>query len=294
MEQADESMWNLLAGTVTKTPAKKRAATVAIGDSKKLYSRQKEKALEHLERGVLGVLAAMGLQPASLRRLLSDISLATLKELHHYPWYAEDDLPTPQCISPTDVAISANVLEVGLAARNIRPLGIRSEVVLPGEFNRMVDLTDNKSTVAFDAASRLLVHLWKTMPGSPVRIFVDRQGGRMRYLEPLQRIFPDCQYKIIDESETISSYRITDGGRMAEISFIVEAEDRHLPVALASMASKYLRELFMELFNRFWAAKSPHTAPTAGYAVDGKRFYEEIRPLVQSLGIDERLIYRSR
>ncbi len=294
MEQADESMWRLLAGAVTKTPAKRRSSSVAIGDSKKLYSRQRENALEHLERGVLGNLAVLGLRPASLRHLLSDISLATLKELRHYPWYAEDDLPVPHCISATDVAMSANVLDVAMAAKGIRPLGVRSEVVLPGEFNRLVDLTDNKSTVVFDVAARLLVHLWKTMPGTLVRIFVDRQGGRMRYLEPLQRIFPDCQYKIIDESETSSSYRITDGGRMAEISFIVEAEDRHLPVALASMTSKYVRELFMELFNRFWVGKSPHTEPTAGYAVDGKRFYEEIRPLVQSLGIDERLIYRSR
>jgi hypothetical protein len=78
------------------------------------------------------------------------------------------------------------------------------------------------------------------------------------------------------------------------LSFLVDAEDRQLPVALASMLSKYLRELLMDLFNRFWLLHVPQVRPTAGYYEDGRRFYEEIRPAMRNLGLDERLVYRMR
>jgi ribonuclease HII len=290
---SNESMWRLLSGTVSKTPSR-RKSFVVIGDSKRLYSRQRDRALEHLERGVLGILGAMEYQPSSLRQLLSMLAAGSMKELPHYPWYAEDDLPLPHCIDNTDVALSANALAVHMARAGIRPLCMRAEVVLPGEFNRIVEAVDNKSVMLFDVTCRLLSHLWATMPGQEVRIHVDRQGGRMHYLQGLQRIFDGCQFKIVEETETISVYRIQSGQRQAEISFTVSAEDRHLPVALASMLSKYLRELFMELFNRFWSLHVPQIEPTAGYHVDGKRFYEEVRPLVQHLGVDEKLVYRLR
>ena len=60
------------------------------------------------------------------------------------------------------------------------------------------------------------------------------------------------------------------------------------------MLSKYLRELFMTLFNRFWTRQLPDLAPTAGYYVDGKRFYREITPAVRKLGVSEQMLYRCR
>jgi ribonuclease HII len=292
-ELAAASMWQVLSGSVSKTAARRRSAVV-IGDSKRLYSRQRANALEHLERGVLAMLHVMGEKPASLRAMLGLLAARTLKELPHYPWYVEHDLTLPHCISSTDLALSANVLSVGMAEVGIRPLDMQAEVVLPGEFNRIVEAVDNKSTMLFDVTSRLLVHLWRKMPARLVRIHIDRQGGRTHYLDALQRIFEGCRFKVLEESETLSCYRIQDGERAAEVSFFPEAEDRQLPVALASMLSKYLRELFMELFNRFWALHVPEIEPTAGYYEDGRRFYEEIRPLISDFGLDEKLVYRLR
>ena len=85
-----------------------------------------------------------------------------------------------------------------------------------------------------------------------------------------------------------------EGPRCAEIRFAVRAEKAHLPVALASMISKYVRELLMVLFNRYWAQRVPGVAPTAGYYVDGRRFYDQILPAVRQLGVDERMLYRTR
>jgi hypothetical protein len=65
-------------------------------------------------------------------------------------------------------------------------------------------------------------------------------------------------------------------------------------VALASMTAKYVRELLMDRFNRFWQHHAPDLKPTAGYVQDGRRFLAEIDPLIQSLGIDRRQLIRQR
>ena len=140
-------------------------------------------------------------------------------------------------------------------------LTMKSEVVFEGEFNRLIGLTNNKSVVLMDTVSRLLMHLWNLSAGQDMKIVVDRQGGRWYYLERLQCMLPGAKFKILDESETYSAYRISDGQRTVDISFLVEAEDQHLPVALASMLCKYLRELFMELFNGYWCGHLPDLGP---------------------------------
>ena len=51
------------------------------------------------------------------------------------------------------------------------------------------------------------------------------------------------------------------------------------------MACKYLREVCMRQFNRFWAKHVPGLKPTAGYPTDAKRFYDAIRPAMARLGM---------
>ena len=172
---------------------------------------------------------------------------------------------------------------------------LRCEPVFVGQFNRMAEATRNKSSVLFGVTSRLLMYLWQRAPkGQLCRIYVDRQGGRMRYLPLLQRTFEGFQFKVLDETDALSAYRLGDRDKSMEIYFAVGAEDRQLPVALASMTSKYLRELFMLMFNGFWAQRVGRLAPTAGYYTDGRRFFNEIHPAIRQMGFDERMIYRSR
>ena len=265
-----------------------------IGDSKKLYSRRKPKALEHLERGVLGALAMQGTAPASLRQLLETIGPDGAVPLEEYPWYRGEDLPLPHCISPMDVKFPGNSLRTAAKASALRCLAIRCEPVLVGQYNRHVNATQNKSTTLFDVSGRLLYWLWRKCEGKRLRVVVDRQGGRTRYLSPLQRIFHGADFRILEESDTVSAYRIRQNGKVAEIVFTTGAESKHLPVALASMPSKYIRELFMELLNRFWARHVLGLTPTAGYYTDGRRFFKEIASVVRRMGLSEELLYRSR
>jgi hypothetical protein len=60
------------------------------------------------------------------------------------------------------------------------------------------------------------------------------------------------------------------------------------------MLSKYVRELHMGLFNEFWREHLADLKPTAGYAVDARRFLREIAPLRRRLEIDDRRLVRQR
>ena len=83
--------------------------------------------------------------------------------------------------------------------------------------------------------------------------------------------------KILKESEATSSYALTGDGHIMKIHFLAKGDDRQLPIALASMTSKYVRELFMEILNDHFAKHCPDIAPTAGYYKDGMRFLDDLK-----------------
>jgi len=86
----------------------------------------------------------------------------------------------------------------------------------------------------------------------------------------------------------------TDAGTL-DLHFLAKGESHHLPIALASMVSKYLRELFMRLLNRFWAERvGDRLVPTAGYYTDGQRFLADIDQALAAMNVDRRLLIRSR
>lgn len=300
-----ESMWRMLSGAVCRR-ASRRRWRVAIADSKRLYGGLRGgTGLEGLERGVLAMLACRGPAPGSLRELLETISPGAIDAARAYPWYSNGerspsrngsplgglDLPLPRSASAADVALASKALQKAMEQAGLKLLEIRSETVFEGEYNRLASAS-NKSLMLFDVTCRLLARLWEVAGSHRLIVHVDRQGGRLRYLSGLQRVFEGCSFKIIEEDADQSAYRVTRGPKEAEVRFAVNCEDRQLPVALASMASKYLRELSMELLNRFWAGLVPDLAPTAGYYADGRRFYQDIQPAARQLGVEERMLYR--
>ncbi len=232
--------------------------------------------------------------PRSLGELLDAVAPGARRQANSYPWYDSCDLPLPSQASATDIELTANALRVAMKPAGLSLLSMRAEPVFVSEFNKLIVATNNKSTATLDITSRSLMRLCQAWPGEHIRITVDRQGGRVRYRPQLQRLFPGCDLKIVEECDLLSAYRIIAGPRRIEIAFRVGAEDKSLPVALASMLSKYLRELCMECFNRFWAEHVADIKPTAGYYVDGRRFYSEITQAMEKLGIDPSSVYRTR
>jgi hypothetical protein len=292
-DSARASLWQLLAAAVARRPGK-RHARIAIADSKDLYSGLRGAAgLGRLERGVLAMLATRGLLPQSLAGLLEIVSPPAAREASAYPWYRQLHLPLPVEQSMLEAVLSANALDAAMQQAKVKLLILRSETVFEREFNRLTQAT-NKAQMLLDVTSRLLLRLWQMAEGQRLIVHVDHQGGRVRYLEPLARVFEGASFKVLEEDDSRSSYRLTAPPRRAEIHFAVDCENRQLPVALASMTSKYLRELFMRIYNSYWSQHVPDLAPTAGYYTDGRRFFQAIQPAVRKMGIDEQMLYRLR
>jgi hypothetical protein len=59
------------------------------------------------------------------------------------------------------------------------------------------------------------------------------------------------------------------------------------------MIAKYTRELHMLRFNKYFVSEMPELKPTAGYVQDGRRFLQEIEPILDQNGIKRELLVRS-
>jgi len=99
--------------------------------------------------------------------------------------------------------------------------------------------------------------------------------------------------EVVAETTTMSRYILTRAGSQLTVSFATEADGRFLPVALASMLAKYVRELFMLRLNRFFRERMPQLKPTAGYFGDGRRYLTEIKPLMKRLQVTQSQLVRN-
>jgi hypothetical protein len=290
---ADQSFWELLSPAVARK-ASRKSSSISINDSKKLFNRKKADGLVPLERGVLAMIAAAGKTPTSLPELLTTLASDAQEARQAYPWYQQDTVTVPAQAGAQDVALAGKAVAAEMAQKNMKILGLRSHVVFAKQFNDLLAATRNKASTTLGVTARLLGRGWALTERDRVVMYVDRQGGRVRYQPILERLFPDASMKILHEDELQSIYQLRQGAREAEIHFSVGGEEKYLPIALASMISKYLRELFMMMLNGFWQGHVPDLAPTAGYYTDGRRFFQQIQPLLGDMNIDDTMMYRQK
>ena len=160
--------------------------------------------------------------------------------------------------------------------------------------NDFLDKTHNKSSVLFSTVAIHLDFLMQKFASQDLWIFCDRQGGRAHYGPPLRLMFEDWSLGIIRETDGISDYELTRNGNTVRITFREKAEASCLPVAMASMLCKYLREMLMHRFNNWWGVQIPGLKPTAGYYTDGMRFLGDISTKKSELNIPDRELIRSK
>ena len=104
--------------------------------------------------------------------------------------------------------------------------------------------------------------------------------------------FPDARLIELERSPKSCIYRLEQSPRQMEIRFEVNADSLHMPVALASMIAKYTRELLMARFNAFFKQRLPDVRPTAGYAMDAKRWLADVEDHLPRLGIQPQCLCR--
>jgi len=268
-------LWQILAKSVGRS-RKHLAGRLLIADSKKAYS--KSLGIKQLRRTVLAALGCLGRKPATLTELLKLLCPDCLERLNDYPWYRE----ASSCDildDSADTAIASAVLGDDLASNAVELTELRSCCLDVAYYNKMVSAVKNKAAVLFTATSRLIKNAFDNFAGDDLQVIVDRQGGRVRYRRSLLRMFPDMQLRILKETPAASSYELQADGKRMRLHFTVDADNRFLPVSLASMLSKYLRELLVYNINRYFAGLHPGLRPTAGYWKDGLRFIEDLKKI---------------
>jgi ribonuclease HII len=107
-------------------------------------------------------------------------------------------------------------------------------------------------------------------------------------------MFAELELKILSESPAASSYELQSDGKKMRLHFVVGADERFLPVSLASMVSKYLRELLVANINRYFAGFHTDLKPTAGYWKDGLRFIEDLKTNIPHVEYDHEQLVRCR
>lgn len=283
-------LWQVLSRSLSKG-RKRMAGRLLVADSKKAYS--KSIGIKHLERTVLAALKCIGREPTTLIELMEHVSPDCLDRLGAYPWYKNAN---GHRISSdgADLAIASAVFANDMASNAMRLLSVESLCLDVAYYNKMVAAVQNKANVLFTATSRLIKTAFDSFGGEDLHIVTDRQGGRVHYRRNLQLMFDGAELKILRETPATSSYELKADGKCMRLHFVVGADDRFLPVSLASMASKYLRELLVDNINRYFNGFGTDLRPTAGYWKDGLRFIEDIRTHLPDVRFNSEQLIRCR
>ena len=284
------NLWEILRTSVSEKRTSLKGRLLIV-DSKKAFTRTI--GIKHLRRTVLATLKHLGSEPKNLTELVSSLCPDCLEHIAEYPWYKKagdyqlggDD---------GDIGIAVSMLRADLANQHIELLGLKSRCLEVAHYNRMVTAVDNKAKVLFTAVAELMQSAITEFADEDLDIVIDRQGGRSHYQRQLQLMFGDSQLRIIHEDQDRSSYEMKTNNRKIRVHFVVGADGKFLPVSLASMACKYLREVLVENINNYFLSFNPAIKPTAGYWQDGLRFIEDIKTHIPNLSFNANQLIRCR
>jgi hypothetical protein len=278
-------LWSTLRGTLCRGPSVPEGR-IRIADSKELYSPAQ--GLRLLERGVLSLLHLLGEQPRSLQSLLDSLGFDEDSRRCRSPWYADEEggPRLPVHLDKRSLEGARRKIELGARKKRVGLADASVAVVFEDRFNDLVGKTGSKASCAWQFVAGHLRAIWERYAGESPVVVVDRQSGRRYYGELLSAAVPEAECVALSEEAAASRYRLcAPRGRQMEVVFEVESEKRHLPTAFASMLAKYVRELWMARFRGYWAALAPQVRPTYGYFGDGRRFLQDLAPVLRELAI---------
>lgn len=264
-----------------------------VEDSKKVYSPSR--GLNDLETAVLAALVPNRLgQPLPIKEFLGELCREGDEGLRAETWYSGASV-LPISSADRDLVPRANRFASCCAKASVVWSSVRSVVICPSRFNEHLDRWGSKGAVLGLALTDLIRgHCACGDPTEPVYVAVDKHGGRNHYAALLQHALPEGMVVAHEETMARSVYSVLGLRRGIRLTFQPRAETEHFCVALASMVSKYVREVLMAEFNRFWQEQVPGLQPTAGYPGDAARFFEQIRPVLERLAIPEMSIWRRK
>lgn len=271
--------WKTLSNIISKN---KSRAKVTVCDSKALY--HPAKGLKELEKTAL-----------VFRRLIE-------------PDYCNhNELSLPLSADNNEINKFTQILRTELNNNSIGFCEAKVSIIKPSDFNDGIRRLRNKADFLWEVSGGLIKHcVDKYNSNNMLVIRAGKQGGRNYYFSHLQRLFTDKIVHPMEQGFNNSSYIINTkppfnasrpfgrGSPKATISFIKDGDASEFVIALASIFSKYYRELSMLKLNRFFRSHIPSLEPTSGYPTDSKRFIRKISPLFSKLNLDRNNFIRIR
>ena len=260
-----------------------RPGTPLWADSKQIY--RGGDGFDRLERGVLiGLWLASGELPGGWAALAESIGPISPRNGCREEWRELALLTMPREADATECLDRAKTVRGLLARHGVAVERFACRGIYPGEFNALLNDGLNKSDILSAATLDLAAALRAGSPDEPAIVWCDRHGGRKRYGGLVARHFDAPLVQPLEETPARSAYLVPASDRppmkACRIEFCVGGESR-APVALASMAAKYVRELSMHAFNTFWASRAPGLRPTAGYPTDAVRWRHDAAAAVE-------------
>ena len=282
--------WETLGDTVVRAGGRSDRR-LPVDDSKAVFDRKR--GLASLERSVLAFAQVAGVSCETEGAFFTALGFSD-HLASACPWYHNLTSPLPHDPARSAHEGAADRLAATMSATGLTCCGLRAEVLTEDAFNRRVGQTHNKATVVVEAVLRLIAWAGREARTQDLHVQVDRLGGRAHYRTWLMPAFPERHVHVVDESEPRSAYRLASADSDWHIEFAVDADRDHLPVALASMVAKYVRELVMARFNAYWQARRTALAATAGYYTDAQRFLADLGPLAGQGGVPRECFVRAR
>lgn len=266
------SLWEALSDIISNH--KEKSDKLVVCDSKKLY--QPSRGIKELERTAL-----------AFSRLIDRN-------------YFYNELVLPISAPKSEINNLSQILRKELNGNSIKFCDAEVRIVEASEFNEGIEYYQNKADFLWAISSQLIKScIDKYHSGNMVFVRAGKQGGRTYYGPYLTRLFPDKSIQTVEQKFDNSSYIIfSNQNRILKsrigVSFIKDGDATDFVIALASIFSKYFRELSMIRFNRFFRSFAPSLKPTSGYYTGSKRFIRRIMPIINKFDLDENNFIRNK
>jgi ribonuclease HII len=165
----------------------------------------------------------------------------------------------------------------------LKPLHLRSAIACTGSLNTRLRKGQSRVEVDLELMERLVIDARAHVAGE-LRAICGMVGGIRNYIAKMRHL-PRLGVRAARAHAPTLAYEVQGVGH---VRFEIDADANHLPVALASMVGKYVRELAMERQNRFYRKHDASLDEVSGYHDPvTQRFVVASTALRSSLGIDD-------
>lgn len=290
-ESTETDLYQALSDTVANRSIRSSSTPkLFIADSKKVYSG----SISQLETNVLALVYALkGKIPADWQELVQLLCPQHLQSHNDQQlWLERQTKLLPLAGKPDKIKLLGDSFQQNCTRAGVKLLKIECHPIFPPQFNDDLISLGNKATLLSTYTLKTVRRLMKHCDDD-TEIGCDKHGGRSKYADLVQEILAENLVLIGNETREISDYSFRQNDHDVFIRFQAKGES-FLPTALASMVAKYLREVFMGIWNQYWCKQLPEIKPTKGYPVDAQRFKSEITDLQSKLGLSDHLIWRNK